>query len=191
MPGAGLGTEPPLTRPPHLPPSTPPPCRPQVEDVLNVIEKERPEGIIVQFGGQTPLKLAGDIQKALEEHPIPAASGALGFIGLAVGALACWGSPMAHLAGPCSTAGTPATNQPPRSPHPPSSEAGRGNVRIWGTSPDSIDEAEDRDRWMALLTKLEIRQPAGGVATNEEQALKIANEVRPATVPAGWESLPV
>ena len=48
---------------------------PQVEDVLNVIEKERPEGIIVQFGGQTPLKLASSIQKFLEENPIPAASG--------------------------------------------------------------------------------------------------------------------
>ncbi len=49
--------------------------RPQVEDVLNVIEKERPEGIIVQFGGQTPLKLATALQKALEDNPIPAASG--------------------------------------------------------------------------------------------------------------------
>ena len=40
-----------------------------------MIEKERPEGIIVQFGGQTPLKLASAIQKALEDNPIPAASG--------------------------------------------------------------------------------------------------------------------
>ncbi len=47
----------------------------QVEDVLNVIEKERPEGIIVQFGGQTPLKLATALQKALEDNPIPAARG--------------------------------------------------------------------------------------------------------------------
>ena len=46
-----------------------------VEDVLNVIEKERPEGIIVQFGGQTPLKLAGALDKALKANPIPAASG--------------------------------------------------------------------------------------------------------------------
>ena len=43
--------------------------------MLNVIEKERPEGIIVQFGGQTPLKLATALQKALVENPIPAASG--------------------------------------------------------------------------------------------------------------------
>lgn len=46
-----------------------------IEDVLNVIEKERPEGIIVQFGGQTPLKLAGPLQKYLNKHQIPAASG--------------------------------------------------------------------------------------------------------------------
>lgn len=46
-----------------------------VEDVMNVIEKERPMGIIVQFGGQTPLKLAKALQKALTETPIPCASG--------------------------------------------------------------------------------------------------------------------
>ena len=46
-----------------------------VEDVLNVIEEERPDGIIVQFGGQTPLKLAGDLQAALTNFQIPAASG--------------------------------------------------------------------------------------------------------------------
>ncbi|KAL6780053.1 CMP1 [Auxenochlorella protothecoides x Auxenochlorella symbiontica] len=113
-----------------------------VEDVLNVIEKERPEGIIVQFGGQTPLKLAAGVAAWLEAHPIPAASG-------------------------------------------------RGNVSIWGTSPDAIDEAEDRDRWMALLDRLSIRQPPGGVATNEEQALAIAERltypvmVRPSFVLGG------
>ena len=48
-----------------------------VEDVLNVIEEERPDGIIVQFGGQTPLKLAGDLQEALTKFQIPAASGRL------------------------------------------------------------------------------------------------------------------
>ena len=47
----------------------------QVEDVLNVIELERPEGIIVQFGGQTPLKLAGALDAALKKNPIPCASG--------------------------------------------------------------------------------------------------------------------
>lgn len=53
--------------------------------------------------------------------------------------------------------------------------AGVGVVKIWGTQPDKIDEAEDRDRWMALLERLEIRQPPGGVATNEQEALAIAN----------------
>jgi carbamoyl-phosphate synthase large subunit len=43
---------------------------------MNVIEKERPEGIIVQFGGQTPLSIAKPLQEALEKNPIPAASGA-------------------------------------------------------------------------------------------------------------------
>lgn len=46
-----------------------------VEDVLNVLDKERPEGIIVQFGGQTPLSLAGKLQEALKASPIPTASG--------------------------------------------------------------------------------------------------------------------
>ncbi|KAK9826032.1 hypothetical protein WJX74_006982 [Apatococcus lobatus] len=46
-----------------------------VEDVLEVIAKERPEGIIVQFGGQTPLNLAAGLDKALKENPLPAASG--------------------------------------------------------------------------------------------------------------------
>ena len=46
-----------------------------VEDVLNVVEAERPEGIIVQFGGQTPLSLATRLEKALKDDPIPAASG--------------------------------------------------------------------------------------------------------------------
>ncbi|NJR41281.1 MAG: hypothetical protein HC767_00135 [Akkermansiaceae bacterium] len=89
-----------------------------VEDVLNVIDVERPEGIIVQFGGQTPLKLATQLQSYLDANPMPASSG-------------------------------------------------EGNVCIWGTSPASIDEAEDRDRWMDLLTKLDIRQPAGGSARYE------------------------
>lgn len=46
-----------------------------VEDVLNVVDKERPDGIIVQFGGQTPLSLAGKLQEALKTNPIPTASG--------------------------------------------------------------------------------------------------------------------
>ena len=48
-----------------------------LEDVLNVVDKERPDGIIVQFGGQTPLKLATALHAALEKNPVKAASGAL------------------------------------------------------------------------------------------------------------------
>ena len=96
-----------------------------IEDVLNVIEKERPNGIIVQFGGQTPLKLATGLQKALTENPIPTADGT-------------------------------------------------DVVKIWGTQPDSIDEAEDRDRWMALLNRLDIKQPPGGTAYSEAEALKVS-----------------
>jgi carbamoyl-phosphate synthase large subunit len=113
-----------------------------VEDVLNVIEKERPEGIIVQFGGQTPLSIAKPLQEALEKNPIPAASGI-------------------------------------------------GNTQIWGTQPDSIDEAEDRDRWMACLQRLDIKQPPGGMVTTEEGALSEAGKlgypvmVRPSYVLGG------
>mmetsp|Transcript_26527 Transcript_26527/g.67485 ORF Transcript_26527/g.67485 Transcript_26527/m.67485 type:complete len:1174 (-) Transcript_26527:836-4357(-) len=99
-----------------------------LEDVLNVIDKERPEGIIVQFGGQTPLKLATELDHYLKTNSIPSAGG-------------------------------------------------HGNVRVWGTSPESIDIAEDRDRWMELLTKLNIRQPSGGSARSEEEAHKIATRL--------------
>ncbi|XP_078441020.1 carbamoyl phosphate synthetase B [Wolffia australiana] len=99
-----------------------------VEDVLNVIELERPEGIIVQFGGQTPLKLALPIQNYLERKQLPSASGL-------------------------------------------------GLVRIWGTSPDSIDAAEDRERFNAILIELGIEQPKGGIAKSESAALEIAAEI--------------
>lgn len=96
-----------------------------LEDVLNVIDIERPEGVIVQFGGQTPLKLAMELQRELDAAPVPAASGA-------------------------------------------------GNVKIWGTPPDAIDRAEDRDRWMDLLTRLGIRQPAGKQARRAPLMLRRA-----------------
>jgi carbamoyl-phosphate synthase large subunit len=99
-----------------------------VEDVLNVVEAERPEGIIVQFGGQTPLSLATRLEKALKDDPIPAASG-------------------------------------------------NGNCRILGTPPDSIDAAEDRERWQAILDELDILQPPGGVARSEAEALVAANNI--------------
>lgn len=69
--------------------------------------------------------------------------------------------------------------------------AGNGNVSIWGTQPKSIDDAEDRDKWYDILTKLDIKQPPGGMATNEESALKQAKKlgfpvmVRPSFVLGG------
>ncbi len=52
--------------------------------------------------------------------------------------------------------------------------AGIGNTQIWGTQPDSIDEAEDRDRWMACLERLNIKQPPGAMVTTEEGAISTA-----------------
>ncbi|RWR95048.1 carbamoyl-phosphate synthase large chain, chloroplastic-like protein [Cinnamomum micranthum f. kanehirae] len=99
-----------------------------VEDVLNIIDLERPAGIIVQFGGQTPLKLALPIQRHLDEHK-------------------------------------------------PLSASGKGHVRILGTTPDSIDAAEDRERFNAILKELGIEQPKGGIAKSEANALSIAMEI--------------
>ena len=82
------------------------------EDVLHIVEKEKPDGVIVQFGGQTPLNLATALK----------------------------------------TAGVP----------------------IIGTSPESIDMAEDRDLFQAMLKKLDIAQPANGIAVNIEEAKEIA-----------------
>jgi carbamoyl-phosphate synthase large subunit len=86
-----------------------------LEDVLEILEREKPEGVIVQFGGQTPLKLS----RALEE------------------------------------AGAP----------------------IIGTSPESIDIAEDRERFQLLVRKLGLKQPANASARTEEQAVRLAREV--------------
>ncbi|XP_065000611.1 carbamoyl phosphate synthase arginine-specific large chain, chloroplastic-like [Musa acuminata AAA Group] len=99
-----------------------------VEDVLNVIDLERPNGIIVQFGGQTPLKLALPIQQYLEEQKLVASTGT-------------------------------------------------GHVQIWGTSPDSIDAAEDRERFNAILDNLKIEQPKGGIAKSESDAISIASKI--------------
>ncbi len=99
------------------------------EDVLHICEKEKPDGVIVQFGGQTPLKLARSL----------------------------------------SAAGVP----------------------IIGTSPDSIDLAEDRDRFSAMLTELGLNQPANGMARNITEAREIVNRlgypvlVRPSYVLGG------
>jgi len=85
------------------------------EDVMEIVELERPEGIIVQFGGQTPLKLARQLEAA--------------------------GAP------------------------------------IIGTSPDSIDLAEDRERFQKLVNDLELKQPANRTARNVEDAVRLAEEV--------------
>ena len=99
------------------------------EDVMNVIEHEKPEGVIVQFGGQTPLNLTK-----------------------------------------------------------PLAEAG---VKILGTSPDSVDLAEDRERFNAFLDKLDIRYPAHDFASSEDEACEVAERlgypvlVRPSYVLGG------
>lgn len=99
-----------------------------IEDVVNVIDLERPDGIIVQFGGQTPLKLALPVQQYLEEQKLVSSSG-------------------------------------------------QGRVQIWGTSPDSIDAAEDRERFNAILDELKIEQPKGGIAKSESDAKSIATSI--------------
>jgi carbamoyl-phosphate synthase large subunit len=86
-----------------------------LEDVVHVLELEQPDGVVVQFGGQTPLKLAIPLERA-------------GF-------------------------------------------------KIIGTSPDSIDLAEDRGRFGALLTSLGIRQPENGIAFSFEEARRVAKTV--------------
>jgi carbamoyl-phosphate synthase large subunit len=85
------------------------------EDVMEIISREKPQGVIVQFGGQTPLKLARQL----------------------------------------AAAGAP----------------------IIGTSPDSIDVAEDRERFQQLIVKLGLRQPANATARDEERAIELAREV--------------
>ncbi len=95
-----------------------------LEDVLNVIEAEKPEGVIVQFGGQTPLKLALPLLRWLSTPE-----------GLATG------------------------------------------TRLWGTSPESIDQAEDREQFEAILRRLDIRQPRNGLARSEAEALAVAERV--------------
>ena len=86
-----------------------------LEDVLEIVHKEKPIGIIVQYGGQTPLKLA----RALEANGAP----------------------------------------------------------IIGTSPESIDVAEDRERFQKLLNKLNLRQPPNRTARTESEALGHAQEI--------------
>lgn len=93
------------------------------EDVLNIIEAEQPVGIIIQFGGQTPLKLAVPLQKYLNDPNCPV------------------------------------------------------NTQIWGTSPDSIDTAEDRERFEKILRELDIKQPANGISRSYEESLEISRRI--------------
>jgi carbamoyl-phosphate synthase large subunit len=105
------------------------------EDVLNIIEVEHPEGIIIQFGGQTPLKLALPLQRYLTD--------------------------LAALPTLDTSQTTTATK--------PSN--------IWGTSPDSIDTAEDRERFEKILRELEIKQPPNGIARTYREAVKVAQTI--------------
>ncbi|MBA4177939.1 MAG: carbamoyl phosphate synthase large subunit [Leptothrix sp. (in: Bacteria)] len=86
-----------------------------LEDVLEIVAKEQPLGVIVQYGGQTPLKLALDLERA--------------------------------------------------------------GVPIIGTSPDSIDIAEDRERFQKLLNELGLKQPPNRTARTHEQAMALAQEI--------------
>jgi carbamoyl-phosphate synthase large subunit len=86
-----------------------------LEDVIAIVEREKPEGVIVQFGGQTPLRLAVALERA--------------------------------------------------------------GVPILGTPPDAIDRAEDRERFVQLLHKLGLRQPANGTARSAESACRLAEEI--------------
>ena len=86
-----------------------------LEDVLSIHEKEKPVGVIAQFGGQTPLNLAADLKK--------------------------------------------------------------NGVNILGTTPETIDLAEDRDLFREMMDKLEIPMPESGMAVNVDEAIEIANEI--------------
>ena len=85
------------------------------EDVLNIIEKEQPEGVIVQFGGQTAINLAASLNEA--------------------------------------------------------------GVKVFGTSVDDIDRAEDRERFDEVLTEIGIPRPKGISVTNLDEAIKGATEI--------------
>ncbi|MCJ7493000.1 MAG: carbamoyl-phosphate synthase large subunit [Deltaproteobacteria bacterium] len=86
-----------------------------VEDVLSIYQKEKPEGIIVQFGGQTPLNIANELARA--------------------------------------------------------------GVRIIGTSPETIDLAEDRDRFRQMMGRLGIPMPESGMASTLDEAIQIAQRI--------------
>lgn len=86
-----------------------------LEDVLSIIELEQPEGVIVHFGGQTPLKLARELEK--------------------------------------------------------------NGAKIIGTSPDSIDMAENRERFGQVVSELKLHQPPNGTVRSEKEALEVASRI--------------
>ena len=86
-----------------------------VEDVLSIVDIEKPDGVIVQYGGQTPLKIAQELEK--------------------------------------------------------------NGVPIIGTSPDSIDLAEDRGRFQEFVNTHELKQPPNGIASSVDEAMKVSEEV--------------
>jgi carbamoyl-phosphate synthase large subunit len=86
-----------------------------LEDVLSIYEKEKPEGILIQFGGQTPLNIAHELKEA--------------------------------------------------------------GVNIIGTTPETIDLAEDRERFRDMMTELDIPMPASGIARSPEEAITIAGDI--------------
>ncbi|MDD1748666.1 MAG: carbamoyl-phosphate synthase large subunit [Methanothrix sp.] len=92
-----------------------------LEDVMNIIEKEQPYGVLVQFGGQTAINLALPLEKEIARRGL--------------------------------------------------------NTRILGTSPDSIDLAEDRERFNALMNQLNIPQPNAGIAFSPAEAKDVAKRI--------------
>jgi len=104
------------------------------EDVLNILEVENPEGVIIQFGGQTPLKLAVPLQEVLSAQ----------------------------------------SSDLDLELNPQHSKL---KTKIWGTSPDSIDIAEDRERFEKILRELDIPQPPNGIARSSTEALEIARMI--------------
>ena len=134
------------------------------EDVLNIIEAENPEGIIIQFGGQTPLKLAVPLQAYLqgqeEKHRQE--------IGDREQGIEDWGQEAKSGVASRQPSADPKSQIPnPKSQIP----------KIWGTSPDSIDIAEDRERFEKILRDLDIKQPPNGIARSYDEALKVAQQI--------------
>jgi carbamoyl-phosphate synthase large subunit len=123
------------------------------EDVLNIIEAENPVGIIVQFGGQTPLKLAVPLQEYLQNQESGVRSQESGVRS--------------------QESGVRSQESGVRIRNPKS----KITSSIWGTSPDSIDTAEDRERFEAILRELDILQPPNGIARSFQEALKVAQTI--------------